>query len=106
VLVEETINFALAALFNILFAGVTFILYGLAVAWSRTYPRWLGWIVVLAGARFGRRRPDPGRGRRAHHGDLGPHHHLPHRDHPVVGGDEYAGPPQGTRAGTRHHPDP
>ena len=50
VLSEETINFALAALFNILIAGVTFILYGLAVAWSRTYPRWLGWIVVVAGA--------------------------------------------------------
>jgi hypothetical protein len=46
---EETINFALAALFNILFAGVTFILYGLAVAWSRVYPRWLGWVVVVAG---------------------------------------------------------
>jgi hypothetical protein len=30
------------ALFNILFAGVTFILYGLAVAWSQLYPRWLG----------------------------------------------------------------
>jgi hypothetical protein len=50
VVAEETINFALAALFNILFAGVSFILYGLAVAWSRTYPRWLGWIVVVAGA--------------------------------------------------------
>jgi hypothetical protein len=50
VLAEETINFALAALFNILFAGVTFIFYGLAVAWSRTYPRWLGWSVVVAGA--------------------------------------------------------
>jgi hypothetical protein len=49
VLAEETINFALAALFNILFAGVTFILYGLAVAWSRMYPRWLGWVVVVAG---------------------------------------------------------
>jgi hypothetical protein len=49
VLAEETINFALAALFNILFAGVTFILYGLAVAWSRVYPRWLGWVVVAAG---------------------------------------------------------
>ena len=46
---EETINFALAALFNILFAGVTFVLYGLAVAWSRRYPRWLGWVVVVAG---------------------------------------------------------
>ena len=40
---------ALAALFNILFAGVTFILYGLAVAWSRRYPRWLGWVVVARG---------------------------------------------------------
>jgi hypothetical protein len=49
VMAEETINFALAALFNILFAGVTFILYGLAVAWSRVYPRWLGWVVVVAG---------------------------------------------------------
>jgi Domain of unknown function (DUF4386) len=37
------------ALFNILFAGVTFILYGLAVAWSQLYPRWLGWVVVRAG---------------------------------------------------------
>ena len=50
VLAEETINFALAALFNILFAGVTFILFGLAVAWSGAYPAWLGWVVVLAGA--------------------------------------------------------
>ena len=49
VLAEEMINFALAALFNILFAGVTFILFGLAVAWSGTYPRWLGWVVVVAG---------------------------------------------------------
>jgi hypothetical protein len=49
VLAEETINFALAALFNILFAGVTFTLFGLAVAWSRVYPRWLGWVSVIAG---------------------------------------------------------
>ncbi len=49
VLAEETINFALAALFNILFAGATFVLYGLAVAWSWVYPRWLGWVVVVAG---------------------------------------------------------
>jgi hypothetical protein len=47
---EETFNFALAALFNIVFAGVTFILYGLAVAWSQMYPRWMGWVVVVAGA--------------------------------------------------------
>jgi hypothetical protein len=44
VLAEEAINFAVAALFNILFAGVTFILLGLAVAWSGEYPGWLGWL--------------------------------------------------------------
>src|SRR5215203_4221887 len=49
VVAEEAINFALAALFNILFAGVTFILLGLAVAWSGEYPVWLGWVVVVAG---------------------------------------------------------
>src|SRR5215213_4204568 len=49
VLAEEAINFALAALFNILFAGITFILLGLAVAWSGAYPVWLGWVVVVAG---------------------------------------------------------
>jgi hypothetical protein len=49
-LAEEAINFALGTLFYILFAGVTFVLLGLAVAWSRVYPRWLGWIVVVAGA--------------------------------------------------------
>jgi len=49
VLANETTNFALAALFNILFAGATFILYGLAVALSHVYPRWLGWIAVAAG---------------------------------------------------------
>jgi hypothetical protein len=49
-LAEEAINFALGTLFYILFAGVTFVLLGLAVAWSRVYPRGLGWIVVVAGA--------------------------------------------------------
>ena len=46
---EETMTFALVALFNILFAGVTFILFGLAVATSDVYPHWLGWPVVAAG---------------------------------------------------------
>src|SRR5829696_3935280 len=49
VVAEEAINFALASLFNILFAGVTFILLGLAVASSGEYPVWLGWVVVVAG---------------------------------------------------------
>jgi hypothetical protein len=47
---NETINFALASLFNLVFAGVTFILFGLAVALSDVFPRWLGWVVVFAGA--------------------------------------------------------
>ncbi|MDP9223014.1 MAG: hypothetical protein M3P18_04020, partial [Actinomycetota bacterium] len=42
--VEESINFALAALFNILFAGVTFILFGVAVARSRAHPAAVGWV--------------------------------------------------------------
>jgi hypothetical protein len=49
VLANETTNFALASLFNILFAGATFILYGLAVAVGDVYPRWLGWVAVTAG---------------------------------------------------------
>jgi hypothetical protein len=47
--VNETMNFALASLFNFVFAAATFILFGLAVALSRVYPRWLGWLVVVAG---------------------------------------------------------
>lgn len=46
---EDTLNFALVALFNVLFAGVAFILFGLAVAFGDLYPRWLGWPVVVAG---------------------------------------------------------
>lgn len=46
---QETLNFSLASLFNLLFAGATFILFGLAVELSDMYPRWLGWIVVAAG---------------------------------------------------------
>jgi hypothetical protein len=48
VLVSETLNFALASLFNFVFAGATFLLFGLAVASSRVFPRWLGWVVVVA----------------------------------------------------------
>ena len=46
---NETINFALASLFNFVFAAASFILFGLAVAFSDTYPRWLGWVAVVAG---------------------------------------------------------
>jgi hypothetical protein len=47
--VNETINFALASLFNFVFAAVTFILFGLAVALSNLYPRWPGWVAFVAG---------------------------------------------------------
>jgi Domain of unknown function (DUF4386) len=46
---NETLNFALAGLFNLSFAGVPFILLGLAVALSGVYPRWFGWLAALAG---------------------------------------------------------
>jgi hypothetical protein len=46
---NETLNFALASLFNFVFAAATFILFGLAVALSRVYPGWLGWAVLVAG---------------------------------------------------------
>ena len=49
VLANETMNFALASSFNIVFAGATFILFGMAVAFSGAYRRWLGWVVVAAG---------------------------------------------------------
>jgi hypothetical protein len=46
---EEGINFALLSPLNLVFAGFTFVLFGLAAALSEAYPRWLGWIVVVAG---------------------------------------------------------
>jgi hypothetical protein len=46
---NETINFALASGLNFVFAAVTFILFGLAVALSDVYPRWLGWVALSAG---------------------------------------------------------
>jgi hypothetical protein len=46
---NETLNFALAGLFNMTFAGFPFLLLGLAVSLSNAFPRWLGWTAVLAG---------------------------------------------------------
>jgi hypothetical protein len=46
---NETLNFALAGMFNLSFAGVPFILLGLAVALNGIYPRWLGWLAASAG---------------------------------------------------------
>jgi Domain of unknown function (DUF4386) len=47
---EDSINFALLSPLNLVFAGFTFVLYGLAGALSQVYPRWLGWIGVAGGA--------------------------------------------------------
>lgn len=46
---NETINFALASLFNLVFAAVTFILFGIAVLLSGRFARWLGWPPLIAG---------------------------------------------------------
>ena len=46
---NETINFSLASLFNLVFAGATFLLFGLAVAIGDDYPTWFGWVAVAAG---------------------------------------------------------
>ena len=46
---NETLNFAIAGMFNLSFAGVPFILLGLATALSGAYPRWLGWVAAVAG---------------------------------------------------------
>ena len=47
---NETVNFALASLFNLVFAAATFTLFGAAAIASGIYPRWLGWLAVVAGA--------------------------------------------------------
>ncbi len=46
---NETLNFSLASLFNMVFAGATFLLFGLAVALGDDYPTWFGWVAVAAG---------------------------------------------------------
>jgi hypothetical protein len=46
---NETVNFALGGLFNLSFAGVPYLLFGLAVARAGSYPRWLGWAAFSAG---------------------------------------------------------
>ncbi len=46
---EDSINFALLSPLNLVFAGFTFVLYGLAAAFSHVYPRWLGWAAVVGG---------------------------------------------------------
>lgn len=47
---NETINFALAGLFNATFAGIPFVLLGVAMLRSADWPSWFGLIAVVAGA--------------------------------------------------------
>jgi hypothetical protein len=44
------IALALFSVWLIVFWGLTFMLYGLAVAVSTAYPKWLGWIAATAGS--------------------------------------------------------
>jgi hypothetical protein len=46
---EDSINFALLSPLNLVFAGFTFVLYGLAAALSDVYPRWWGSVAVVGG---------------------------------------------------------
>ena len=41
-------EYALQSYSNILL-GLTFILYGLAMAWGTVYPRWIGWVAAGSG---------------------------------------------------------
>ena len=43
------IALALFSIWIIVFWGVTFILYGIAISLSNAYPKWLGWIALAAG---------------------------------------------------------
>jgi Domain of unknown function (DUF4386) len=46
---EDSINFALLSPLNLVFAGFTFVLFGVAAAQSGVYPRWLGLVAVVGG---------------------------------------------------------
>jgi hypothetical protein len=46
---NETVNFALAGIFNATFAGLPFVAFGLAIVVSRVLWAWFGWVAVVAG---------------------------------------------------------
>jgi vacuolar-type H+-ATPase subunit I/STV1 len=45
---NQYVGFGIYGLWIMVFFGLTYICYGLAVAFSDTYPRWLGWVAVAA----------------------------------------------------------
>jgi hypothetical protein len=46
---NQYVGFGIYGLWIMIFFGLTYIAYGLAVAFSQEYPRWLGWVAVTAG---------------------------------------------------------
>ena len=48
-LAVRQVEVGLASLVSVLF-GTTIVLYGIAVAVTRVYPQWLGWVAAIAGA--------------------------------------------------------
>ena len=96
---NETINFALGGLFNLLFVGVPFILFaGIAVALSGAFPAWLGWTAALAGlGSIGAGYVVSGIHRHTN-GHIPPFdHHRANRDLVVAARDGGARRPQGQR---------
>jgi hypothetical protein len=45
----EDVDFAMLGVHTVLFFGLTFVLYGLAVSSGERYPQRLGWVAVVAG---------------------------------------------------------
>ncbi len=43
----EEFDIGLFSIFIIVFFGVTLLVYGLGVALSDNFPRWLGWVAVV-----------------------------------------------------------
>lgn len=43
----ENIDLGMFSVFILVFFGLTFLVYGLTVALSNEYPRWLGWVAVV-----------------------------------------------------------
>jgi hypothetical protein len=46
----DQITFALYTLWVIVFTGLAFVVYGLAILTDTVYPKWFGWVAVLAGS--------------------------------------------------------
>jgi hypothetical protein len=46
---NQFVGFAVYGLWIMVFFGLTYIAYGLAVVTSRDYPRWLGWVAIAGG---------------------------------------------------------